>query len=113
MIKKTDTTFEASGSTAKIMSDLAMIMRRLVERGVLEDKDIDECVRVSRLSDKEIEERAREIAKKKLDAIIRGCSGSVNKAKTDAEPLADDPAKQIVDVVTKAVREMLDEKKEE
>lgn len=46
MIKKTDTTVEFRGTKAKIMTDLTMIMRSLIESGSFTNADIDECVRI-------------------------------------------------------------------
>ena len=112
MIKKTDTTIEVRGTKAKIMTDLTMIMRHLIESGNFTNEDIDECVRISRQTEEEV--------KAETLKAIKGFFEGIRDFGSDEKPeekKADDKAtqpdgegdgdflKKLADIVEKALKE--------
>lgn len=112
MIKKTDTTVEFRGTKSKIMTDLTMIMRSLIESGSFTNDDVDECVRMSRLT----EEEAKAETLKAIKGLFEGIRDSGSDEKPE-EKKADDKAtqpdgeedgdflKKLADIVEKALKE--------
>ena len=112
MIKKTDTTFEVSGTKPKIMTDLTMIMRHLIESGNFTNEDIDECVKASRKTEEEIKEEALKTIKGFFKEIRDfGSDEKPEEKKADdkvPQPDGeedDDFLKKLADIVEKALKE--------
>lgn len=111
MIKKTDTVIEVSGTKARIMTDLTMIMRNLVESGNFTIEDIDECVRMSRLTEDEVKAEALNAIAGLFEGI--GAKGSDEKPEekkaddkaTQPDVPSDDFLKKLAEVVEKALKE--------
>lgn len=108
MIKSDFGTVAICGRKSTIIAELVTLMRNLRKSG-FSDADIEYCVKRSKITNEEI-----------IAEFLSG--GSAEKEKkpdkavvvsVDADTQAEDVAKQISDVVTKAVREMLDSQKEE
>lgn len=112
MIKKTDTIIEVRGIKAEIQADLTMIMRHLVKSCGFKNEDIDECVRMSRLSEEEVKAETLKAIKGLFEGI--GAKGSDEKpeekkaddkaTQPDGEE-ADDFLKKLADIVEKALKE--------
>lgn len=111
MIKKTDTTVEFRGTKSRIMTDLTMIMRSLIESVSFTNDDIDECVRMSRLT----EEEAKAEALKAIKGLFEGVRDSGSDEKTEEkkpdskvpqpDDSSDDFMKKLADIVEKALKE--------
>ena len=111
MIKKTDTTLEVRGIKAEIQTDLTMIMRNLAESCGFTNEDIDECVRMSRLTNEE----AKAEALKAIKGLFEGVRNSGSDEKTEEKkpdskvPQPDVPSddfmKRLADIVEKALKE--------
>ena len=118
MIKSDFGLVAIEGAKPVILAELTTLIRVLRNGGV-SDAEIDRCVERAK---KPREERAAETKKRMEDVIksIFGCSDDEEKKpdKTvavafDADTPAEDVAKQISEVVSKTVSEMLGKKKEE
>lgn len=111
MIKKTDTIIEVRGTKARIMADLTMIMRHLIESGNFTDDDIDECVRVSRQTEEEVKAETLKAIKGFFEGIRDfGSDEKPEEKKTDDKATQpDDPSddfmKKLADIVEKALKE--------
>jgi len=111
MIKKTDTIIEVRGFKAEIQADLTVIMRHLVKSCGFKNEDIDECVRMSRLTEEEVKAETLKAIKGLFEGI-RG-SGSDEKPEekkaddkaTQPDDPSDDFMKKLADVVEKALKE--------
>ena len=112
------------GRREDVLTDLAILLRGLREGGAaITDDDIAECVKVSKMTDEEVDAE-KERLEKRVDELMKElselCSGNKPKksgkavvVSVDADTPAEDVAKQISDVVAKTVREMFDKKNEE
>lgn len=112
------------GRREDVLTDLAILLRGLREGGVaITDDEIAECVKVSKMTDKEVDAE-KERLEKRVDELVKElselCSGNKPKksgkavvVSVDADTPAEDVAKQISDVVAKTVAEMLNKKHEE
>ena len=112
------------GRREDVLADLVMLLRGLREGGVaITDDEIAECVKVSKMTDKEVDAE-KERLEKRVDELMKElselCSGNKPKksgkavvVSVDADTPAEDVAKQISDVVAKTVSEMLGKKDEE
>ena len=112
------------GRREDVLTDLAILLRGLREGGAaITDDEIAECVKVSKMTDKEVDAE-KERLEKRVDELMKElselCSGNKPKksgkavvVSVDADTPTEDVAKQISDVVAKAVREMFDKKDEE
>lgn len=118
MIKSDFGTVTVHGARPIILAEFSTIVMAL-KNGGFSDEEIDRCVEHGK---KPREEREAETKKSVEDVLksIFGCSDDEEKKpdKTvavvaDADTPSEDVAKQISDVVAKAVREMLDKNDEE
>ena len=118
MIKSDFGTVAVSGAKPIILAEFSTIVMAL-KNGGFSDAEIDRCVERGK---KPREEREAETKKSVEDVLksIFGCSDDEEKKSdktvavvADADTPAEDVAKQISDVVAKAVREMLDKNDEE
>lgn len=112
------------GRREDVLTDLAILLRGLREGGVaITDDEIAECVKVSKMTDKEVDAE-KERLEKRVDELMKElselCSGNKPKksgkavvVSVDADTPTEDVAKQISEVVAKTIREMVDKKKEE
>ena len=112
MIKKTDTVIEVRGTGSAIMADLTVIMRHLVKSCGFKNEDIDECVRMSRLTEEEVKAETL----KAIKGLFEGIRDSGSDEKPE-EKKADDKAtqpdgeedgdflKKLADIVEKALKE--------
>ena len=112
------------GRREDILADLAILFRGLREGGAaITDDEIAECVKVSKMTDKEVDAE-KERLEKRVDELVKElselCSGNKPKksgkavvVSVDADTPTEDVAKQISEVVAKTVREMMDKKDEE
>ena len=111
MIKKTDTIIEVRGTGSTIMADLTVIMRHLVKSCGFKNEDIDECVRMSRLT----EEEAKAETLKAIKGLFEGIRDSGSDEKTEEkkpdskvpqpDDSSDDFMKKLADIVEKALKE--------
>ena len=118
MINSDFGTVTVEGARPIILAEFTTIVMAL-RNAKISDEEIDRCVELAK---KPREERKAE-AKKSMEDVLKsifGCSDDEEKKpdKTvavvaDADTPAEDVAKQISDVVAKAVREMLDKNDEE
>ena len=123
MIKSDNGEVIVYGRREDVLTDLAILLRGLREGGAaITDDEIAECVKVSKMTDEEVDAE-KERLEKRVDELMKElselCSGNKPKksgkavvVSVDADTPAEDVAKQISDVVAKAVREMLDKKEE-
>lgn len=118
MIKSDFGTVTVSGEKPIILAEFSTIVMAL-KNGGFSDAEIDRCVERAR---KPREERVAESMKRMEDVLKSMLGGSGDEPKksgkavvvsVDADTPAEDVAKQISDVVAKAVREMLDKNDEE
>ena len=112
------------GRRKDILTDLAILLRGLREgRTAITDDEIAECVKVSKMTDEEVDAE-KERLEKRVDELMKElselCSGNKPKksgkavvVSVDADTPAEDVAKQISEIVAKTVNEMLGKKKEE
>lgn len=124
MIKSDNGEVIVYGRREDVLTDLVMLLRGLREGSVaITDDEISECVKVSKMTDKEVAAE-KERLEKRVDELVKElhelCSGNKPKksgkavvVSVDADTPAEDVAKQISEVVAKTVSEMLDKKKEE
>ena len=111
------------GRREDILTDLVILLRGLREgRMAITDDEIAECVKVSKMTDKEVDAE-KERLEKRVDELMKElselCSGNKPKksgkavvVSVDADTPAEDVAKQISDVVAKTVSEMLGKREE-
>lgn len=100
-----------------------LLLRGLREgRAAITDDEIAECVKVSKMTEKEVDAE-KERLEKRVDELLKElselCSGNKPKkpgkavvVSVDADTPTEDVAKQISEVVAKTVAEMLDKKEE-
>ena len=112
------------GRREDVLTDLAILLRGLRECGAaITDEEIAECVKVSKMTDEEIDAE-KERLEKRVDELMKElselCSGNKPKksgkavvVSVDADTPTEDVAKQISEVVAKTIREMVDKKKAE
>ena len=112
------------GRREDVLTDLAILLRGLREgRAAITDDEIAECVKVSKMTDKEVDAE-KERLEKRVDELMKElselCSGNKPKksgkavvVSVDADTPTEDVAKQISEVVAKTIREMVDKKKAE
>ena len=124
MIKSDNGEVIVYGRREDVLTDLTILLRGLREGGAaITDDEIAECVKVSKMTDEEIDAE-KERLEKRVDELMKElselCSGNKPKksgkavvVSVDADTPTEDVAKQISDVVAKAVREMFDKKDEE
>lgn len=124
MIKSDNGEVIVYGRREDVLTDLVMLLRGLREGSVaITDDEISECVKVSKMTDKEVAAE-KERLEKRVDELVKElhelCSGNKPKksgkavvVSVDADTPTEDVAKQISEVVAKTVSEMLDKKKEE
>lgn len=125
MIKSDNGVVMVHGRREDILADLAILLRGLrVGNVAITDDEIAECVKVSKMTDEEVDAAEKERLEKRVDELVKElselCSGNKPKksgeavvVSVDADTPAEDAAKQISDVVAKTVREMFDKQKEE
>jgi DNA-binding FrmR family transcriptional regulator len=124
MIKSDNGEVVVYGRREDVLTDLAILLRGLREGGAaITDDEIAECVKVSKMTDKEVDAE-KERLEKRVDELVKElsklCSGNKPKksgkavvVSVDADTPTEDVAKQISEVVAKTVREMLDKNDEE
>lgn len=112
------------GRREDVLTDLVILLRGLREGGAaITDDEIAECVKVSKMTDKEVDAE-KERLEKRVDELVKElsklCSGNKPKksgkavvVSVDADTPTEDVAKQISEVVAKTVAEMIGKKKEE
>ena len=111
------------GRREDVLADLVILLRGLREGGAaITDDEIAECVKVSKMTDKEVDAEAERL-EKRVDELMKElaelCSGNKPKksgkavvVSVDADTPTEDVAKQISEVVAKTVAEMMGKKKE-
>ena len=124
MIKSDNGEVVVYGRREDVLTDLTILLRGLREGGAaITDDEIAECVKVSKMTDKEVDAE-KERLEKRVDELVKElselCSGNKPKesgkavvVSVDADTPTEDVAKQISDVVAKTVAEMIGKKKEE
>lgn len=124
MIKSDNGVVMVHGRREGVLTDLVLLLRGLREgRAAITDDEIAECVKVSKVTDKEVDAEKERLEKrvnelmKELSELYSGNkpkkSGKAVVVSVDADTPTEDVAKQISDVVAKTVREMLDKNDEE
>ena len=124
MIKSDNGMVMVHGRREDILTDLAILLRGLREGGAaITDDEIAECVKVSKMTDKEVDvekERLEKRVNELMKELSELCSGNKPKksgkavvVSVDADTPTEDISKKISEVVAKTVAEMLDKKKEE
>ena len=118
MIKSDFGTVTVHGEKSIIIAELTTLIRVLRDGG-LSDADIDHCVKRARVPKEELRKEAKKFMEDSLKAMFCGSddkpkkSGKAVVVSVDADTPSEDVAKQISDVVAKAVCEMLDKNDEE
>ena len=124
MIKSDNGEVVVYGRREDVLTDLAILLRGLRECGAaITDDEIAECVKVSKMTDKEVDaekERLEKRVNELMKELSELCSGNKPKksgkavvVSVDADTPTEDVAKQISEVVAKTVSEMLGKKDEE
>ena len=120
MIKSDNGVVMVHGRREDVLTDLAILLRGLREgRAAITDDEIAECVKVSKMTDKEVAAE-KERLEKRVDELMKElselCSGNKPKksgkavvVSVDADTPADDIGKKIAEIVAKTLREMKEE----